>query len=570
MPEQESTPDKEPTPGHAGAEIVLHMHVPPEQRATSIAWLIQPAWMDGGFDPPVCYTSLNEIYRAREAGIQRLSPEQRREVIEAIRQRRDTEAQPVPTPAASLASGNTAAVATSSMLPATAAAPLQEGHLVIVTVSCADPASAGRPSTSKSVPKRRTDVKNASIVLVSTLPLVTFSREALSVHELDEVYSIGPVAVPPFKMHWTGLGKGSAPKIEHEDEFRRALGAVLKKRGATVFVEYNLDNLEGFRARKRPADIVAGHHDTPDGPLPCTKKPHVEDFSEHAQRRGTIIRQLEELHACAEHLGEHGQPGACAKTEAGHLALNHWRKRIWAEAYISGDTTLKHPPHCPEFDGQRNGRVNLTKPRGRTGPHPAVTAAAPGDIAAFLPMLTALVEQQNMMFTALMSSRPLTSTSALSRLEPASAANGHSSDRLLPPSLATSPLTSFATPSQPLLGFDLGANMLCMPPPTSSTAQSFFSPIPARHDIMHFFLLTLLEKRDVDVLDQEELLTSCAMTPGMLPSVPIQRLMEVTNLKEGPARQVVDFAHEYMERLRFKRQHASAYNPDDEFCFSAA
>ncbi|KAI0682798.1 hypothetical protein BC835DRAFT_1476297 [Cytidiella melzeri] len=233
MPEQESTPDKEPTPGHAGAEIVLHMHVPPKQRATSIAWLIQPAWM-------VCYTLLNEIYCAQEAGIQRLSPEQRCKVIEAIRQHRDTEAQPVPTPAASLASGNTAAVATSSILPATAAAPLQEGHLVIVT--------RRKAIDLKIVPKRRTNVKNASIVLVSTLALVTFLREALSVHKMDEVYSIGPVVVPLFKMHWTGLGKGFAPKIEHEDEFRHALGTVLKKRGATVFVEYNLDNLEGFRA----------------------------------------------------------------------------------------------------------------------------------------------------------------------------------------------------------------------------------------------------------------------------------------------------------------------------------
>ncbi|KAI0682112.1 hypothetical protein BC835DRAFT_433981 [Cytidiella melzeri] len=583
-PAQEKTPilvrrcikecEIKPAGGRAGTELVLRMHVPPEQRATSIAWLIQPAWMDGAFDPPVCYTSLEEIHRAREAGLRRLSPDQRREVIDAIRRRQDTEAQAVSALAAPPASGNAPVVAaaaigtstTTTLTTTTTATSQQEPHLVIVTVSCTDPASAARPSTSKAAPKRRTDVKNASIVLTGALPLVTFSKEALTVHELDEVYSIGPVAVPPFKMHWTGLTKGSASMIEREDEFQRALDAVLKKRGATVFVEYNLDLLEGFRARKRPANIVAGRDDTLNTPGLGTKKPAVDDFSEHAQRRGEIIVQLEEMHTCAEHLGEHGQPGACAKTEAGHIRLTHWRKRIWADAYISGDATLKHPPHCPEFDGQRDGRISLAKPRGRTGPHSlaAVPSAAPADVAALLPILTTLIGQQNMMFTALMGSRNILPTSPLSGPESTSVLG-----RLSLPSLPTSTSMPFATPSQPSLGFTSGTNMPSTPLLTSSAMQ-FFSPIPARRDIIHFFLLTLLEKRNVDVLDQEELLTSCEMTPSTLSSIPIQRLMEITNLKEGPAWQLVDFARDYMERLSFKREHASPYNPDDEFCFTVA
>ncbi|KAI0700952.1 hypothetical protein BC835DRAFT_1265589 [Cytidiella melzeri] len=400
----------------------------------------------------------------------------------------------------------------------------QEGHLVIVTVSCADPASAARPSTSKSAPKRRTDVKNASVVLVSSFLLVTFSKETLGVHELDEVYAIGPVAVPPFKMHWTGISlhltpssKSSASNIEREGEFQLALHAIMKKRGATIYVEYNLDNLEGFRARKRPADIAAGRDNTPNPPVLRTRVPNINEFSKHAQVRGEVIQQLEQLHACTEHLGEHSQPGACAKTAAGHICLNLWRKRIWADAIISGDASLEHPPHCSEFDGQRDGRVGLAKPRGRTGPYSAS----------------------------------------------ASVAGGCSLDR---PSLPFLPPASASCGSSP--GFASSINVLHESSPTLSTMTPFLSPIPARRDIVHFFLLTLLEKRNIDVLDQEELLTSNEMTPGTLASVPITRLMEITNLKEGPAWQLVNFAREYTARLRFKRQHASPYNPDDEFCFS--
>ncbi|KAI0683376.1 hypothetical protein BC835DRAFT_1296108 [Cytidiella melzeri] len=413
----------------------------------------------------------------------------------------------------------------------------QEGHLVIVTVSCTDPTSTARPSTSKSAPKRRTNMKNASIVLVSSFLLVTFSKETLGVHELDEVYAIGPVAVPPFKMHWTGISKSSASIIEREGKFQLALHAIMKKRGATIYFKYNLNNLEGFRAQKCPADIAAGRDNTPKPPVLRTQVPNINELSKHAQVRGEVIQQLEKLHACTEHLGEHSQPGACAKTAAGHICLNLWRKRIWADAIIPGSASLEHPPHCSEFNGQRNGCVSLAKPRGRTGPNSAVQPAAPANATMFLPLLTTLIGQQHMMFTALMGSRVPTSFSALLGLESASVAGGCSLDR-------------------PLLPF--------LPPALASCGS-----LPGfASNIFHFFLLTLLEKRNIDVLDQEELLTSNEMTPGTLSSVPITRLMEITNLKEGPAWQLVDFAHEYTARLRFKRQHALPYNPDDEFCIS--
>lgn len=75
----------------------------------------------------------------------------------------------------------------------------------MISVTCMDPASPAKSSHSKAAPKKRTDVKNASIVLSSSLSVLDFSRQLLAAHELDEVYAVGPVAVPPFKIHWTGI-----------------------------------------------------------------------------------------------------------------------------------------------------------------------------------------------------------------------------------------------------------------------------------------------------------------------------------------------------------------------------
>ena len=75
-----------------------------------------------------------------------------------------------------------------------------------MTVGCTDPASISKAASSKAAaPKRRIEVKNASIALSGDLSLIAFSKRVLAAHELDELYTIGPVTAPPFKMHWSGL-----------------------------------------------------------------------------------------------------------------------------------------------------------------------------------------------------------------------------------------------------------------------------------------------------------------------------------------------------------------------------
>lgn len=89
------------------------------------------------------------------------------------------------------------------------------------------------------------------------------------------------------------------------------------------------------------------------------------------------------------------------------------------------------------------------------------------------------------------------------------------------------------------------------------------SPIPAQHDRVRYFLLTLLEKRGIDMLDHESLLT-----PDVLSYIPVQCLVEITGLQEGHAWKIINFAREYTERLKYKRQHAAGYDSDEEFFFS--
>ena len=65
------------------------------------------------------------------------------------------------------------------------------------------------------------------------------------------------------------------------------------------------------------------------------QKPQLGTFSGYSVKRGEVILQIEKMYACAEHRAEHNEPAVCARTEAGHIPLNHEQKKTWADAIVS-------------------------------------------------------------------------------------------------------------------------------------------------------------------------------------------------------------------------------------------
>lgn len=124
---------------------------------------------------------------------------------------------------------------------------------------------------------------------------------------------------------------------------------------------------------------------------------------------GIFILQLKEKWSCEAHHGEHGEAGFCYVDPNGrHSGLNNRKLKIWAIAIVSffviikefvvdiqlfgkgaAEVTKNEPPNHPDFDGERNGRLVTTKPRGRGGPHaepPAMPSTDP-----MMVLLTAIV-----------------------------------------------------------------------------------------------------------------------------------------------------------------------------------
>ncbi|KAI1785072.1 hypothetical protein LXA43DRAFT_900555, partial [Ganoderma leucocontextum] len=220
------------------------------------------------------------------------------------------------------------------------------GHLVSVTITYSTPAPAnGRSSRAQKKTKSEKVVKSDHIVLDGTSP-VNFIQAALAVHELQEQYRAGTYSGPPIKIWWTGSsgGKSGASTIDNDREFQVTRTEILRKHkdSCKVNVEFDLDNMDGFRVRKRPLSIVAGQDDD-DELHRGDKVPRLELFSEEDQLHGRIIVQLKALWACESHLGEHGETGYCYVDPSGqHLGLNNRRFKLWSSAIVCLAFSLSH------------------------------------------------------------------------------------------------------------------------------------------------------------------------------------------------------------------------------------
>jgi hypothetical protein len=142
-----------------------------------------------------------------------------------------------------------------------------------------------------------------------------------------------------------------------------------------------------------------------------TQVPRIDEFREEDQLHGRIILQLKKKWPCAQHYGEHGEPGFCYIAASGErVGLNTRKLKIWAAAIVStkywshstcrpmnpfqaaSDATKHEPPNTIEFDGVCDGRLISGRSRVR-GNHPAAPPATDPTMllmASLIPLLTGL------------------------------------------------------------------------------------------------------------------------------------------------------------------------------------
>ncbi|KAG8685087.1 hypothetical protein FRC09_014970 [Ceratobasidium sp. 395] len=260
----------------------------------------------------------------------------------------------------------------------------------IVTVSClmtetTAARTRGRPPTTKKTQSTRM----SKDIRVDTMGRFEIFNAALALHELNDQFKASKDHCPGFKMWFTGIngGKNTAPTISDDKDLALLVGqlAASKKKPdeITVFILFDVDDLDAYRVRKRV--------------------PRLGDMDINTVLHGDFVLKLKAQHKCEEHRGEHGEPGYCYVWPNGqHLGLNHRRLTMWAAAMAAGEATRHAPPNVPEFDGPQGSGTVTVKQRGRVtavpAPAPApVPSTSASDatsvlIAAMVPLLTSLTQ----------------------------------------------------------------------------------------------------------------------------------------------------------------------------------
>ncbi|KDR67216.1 hypothetical protein GALMADRAFT_80029 [Galerina marginata CBS 339.88] len=487
-------------PSHGGDSVAEFFPAYPlvlPRRRPSETWLnsASPGWMDGAYDPPICYHSHEEV-------------------LETLREFRPDHPLLLASRSAPIPDMGLSTSLASSALPQAPA--LGDGHLVSVTMaySLAEPGKGSKAS--KSVLKKH---RNAKIDYIKILELdrAGFICEIFWVHELSDQYSPGVHSGPPFKVWWPGSpgGKTGAMTINSDCDYSVMINALLKKNknSCQVGIEFDIDTMDGFRIKKRvsPLPTTEGQDDDVEL-LYGTKVPRVEGYSAQEQLHGEIIVQLKQKWVCEKHQGEHGEPGACYVDSAGnHLGLNNRKLKIWASAIAAADATKHEPPNTLEFDGIRDGRLSSpVKSRGRGGPRRAFTPPPTTDPATLL--VTAMIPFLTGLASGSASSGPVASVSS-------------------------APLV----PSTPVR--------------SKAVAAATFSPMPTPTSHLHACLADFARIKHIDLTQSESALVALDLTPDIIPNVPVTCLCEVINVVEGQIYKFQSFCKDWTDRLEEKKRH---------------
>ncbi|KAJ6473089.1 hypothetical protein C8R45DRAFT_835651 [Mycena sanguinolenta] len=495
-----------PTPLGASTRANL---VPPRPnyaglRRPSEIWLKNPGWIDGASEPPIYFHSQDEILMTMLT----FNPEHPMFHSPQAPGGPGTEN----TPPASLSAPPAGSVDVSPPANATVLTDSvpDGGYQVSVIASYSAP-DTSKITSYRSKPVLKT-VKQSKLgfIDIDNLDRCTFISNILAVHDYANDYSPGVHRGPPFKISWTGSsgGKSGAPIIDTDAEFEVVRASLRKKNAPAVVVEYNLDDMDGYRVTKKRVSFrfsaVPQEGDEDPELVHGTKVPRVEDFSAKEQLHGEMILKLKTKWPCEKHAGENGDLGHCWIDVGGnHVGLNMRKLKIWASAIVAGEATVREPPNGVEFDGLRDGR--LTRARGRAGPRVSHSSGDSSDtvaiVTALMPLLQGLAPQNK--------TPPRT---------------------VLPRAFPTTP----RKPTSPI------------------------SPIPTESSELHSCLEAFLKAKNINLLDAESALAAVGLTPDVIGDVPVNRLREITGAVEGHLWGLHAFAREWSARLAEKKRRLAA------------
>ncbi|KAJ3915406.1 hypothetical protein F5877DRAFT_69914 [Lentinula edodes] len=182
-----------------------------------------------------------------------------------------------------------------------------------------------------------------------------FMKYCLSLHTLEDNFELQRPNGPAFTIYWTGSagGKSNRLTIKDDDQYKNVQDELKKcnpnQKNFRVIVEFNLDSMISWETRKRRATDFTELNDG-------TKVPRLDGFSEEERLVGHFVNEINKKYPCTEHKGEHGNNGTCWKdADNQHVGLNNRMKKLWAEAIVSGNATIKEPPNIPGIESTCDG-----------------------------------------------------------------------------------------------------------------------------------------------------------------------------------------------------------------------
>ncbi|KAJ3848643.1 hypothetical protein EV368DRAFT_68090 [Lentinula lateritia] len=220
--------------------------------------------------------------------------------------------------------------------------------------------------------------------LVLSLDRAGFIKYCLSLHTLEDNFELQRPNGPAFTIYWTGSagGKSNRLTIKDDDQYKNVQDELKKcnpnQKNFRVIVEFDLDSMISWETHKRCATDYPSTNDNFTELNSGTKRlqiPRLDGFSEEERLVGHFVNEINKKYPCTEHKGEHGNNGTCWKdADNQHVGLNNRMKKLWAEAIVSGNATIKEPPNIPGIESTRDG-VPVVRPRGR-GPKASLQANA--------------------------------------------------------------------------------------------------------------------------------------------------------------------------------------------------
>ncbi|KAJ6481124.1 hypothetical protein C8R45DRAFT_831641 [Mycena sanguinolenta] len=474
-------------------------------RRPSETWLksLNPGWIDGASEPPIFFHSPDDIVMTM------LTWNPAHPMFSAVPETarpppfETTGPPPFDTAGPPPSYPGFAGSAPGAVLPAapTAAA----GYQVSIVLQYTAP-DLMKPGVHAKTAVKQVKSTKLAIIDIIDMDRCGFIKSILDVHDYGDEYSPGVNRGPPFKISWTGAsgGRGGAPTIETDAEFKVVLESLKKKTAPAVVVELNLDQMDGYRVMKKRALPQDGDENVE--LMYGTKVPRVEDYTPQDQLQGAMIMKLNTKWACEKHHGENGDVGHCwIDPNGNHIGLNMQKKKLWASAIVAGDATAHEPPNSVEFDGVRDGRLSC--PRGRGGPRLSLGGGpsnSDGDatmmvLAAVLPLLQNLALRGDPLKTPPRSDLPAAFPPAPRKINP-------------------------------------------------------LSPIPSTSSELHVCLDDFLKLKSINLLEAESALAALSLTPEIIGQVPVERLREITGAVEGHLWAFQAFCRQWSARLEEKKR----------------